>query len=175
MFLKRFTHIAVLPSIPLVFSADSVRANSFGVNIYGLSYHVNDRRGEKLFTTEGRFNEFNNGFGLRASFGTDSAVTTLLVEGGAFDDTFQNLAKYLSVGFQVRVIRQLRAGINAAVYTTQSINYGNPFFAPVPIVSYTVSVVTLNFVYLPKYEPRNPWHTIGAYATIHLFRGEPSK
>lgn len=168
----RVVFVAAVLSVACV---DLSQANSFGVNVYGLSYHVNNRRGAEPFTTDGRFNEVNQGFGFRASFGTDSAATTLFVEGGAFDDTFQNLAKYLSVGFQVRLIYQLRAGINAAVYTTQSIKDGDPFFAPVPIVSYTVSMVTFNFVYFPKYEPRNPWHTIGAYATIHLFKGEPSR
>ncbi len=169
------TSIAFLSSILILSSVETSHANSFGVNIYGLSYHANNRRGEKLFTTDGRFNEFNQGFGFRGSFGTDSAATTLFVEGGAFEDTFNNQAKYLSVGFQVRLVDQLRAGINAAVYTTQSIQDGNPFFAPIPILSYTVSVVTLNFVYLPKYQRRNPWHTIGAYATLHLFKGQPSK
>ena len=144
-------------------------ANSFGVNLYGLSYHMNNRRGAGWLEPGTHFNEFNKGIGLRATFGTDSAATTLFVEGGTFRDSFRNQAKYLSLGFQVRLIYQLRMGINAAVYTTRSIHAGNPIFAPIPIMSYSVSIVTLNAVYLPKYKSYNPWNTLGAYLTIRLF------
>lgn len=175
MLSRSLVRSSAIAAIILSTMAQTSSANSLGINIYGLSYHVNNRRGEKLFTTEGRFNEVNTGVGARASFGTDSAATTLFVEGGFFSDTFEKQAKYLSVGFQVRLIYQLRVGINAAVYTTESIRDGNPFFAPVPILSYTFEPVTLNFVYLPKYEGHNPWHTIGAYATINFIKGEPTR
>jgi len=150
-------------SIPILIGSD-VYANSLGINLYGVSYHFLNHN-----QSRDRLNEFNPGLGLRASFGTDS-TNIFFIEGGSFKDTFNNQAKYLSIGYLIRVWKQLRVGLNAAVYTTRSINSGEAFFAPIPLASYTSGPLTLNVTYLPKYRGVNPYTILGAYATIRLFQ-----
>jgi len=109
-------------SIPILIGSD-VYANSLGINLYGVSYHFLNHN-----QSRDRLNEFNPGLGLRASFGTDS-TNIFFIEGGSFKDTFNNQAKYLSIGYLIRVWKQLRVGLNAAVYTTRSINRGEAFLS----------------------------------------------
>ena len=145
------------------------QANELGVNLYGLSYHLlNDGQSREYL------NEFNAGIGLRATFGRRT-TSQLFFEGGSYKDTFENQAKYLSVGVLLKMIAQLRVGINAAVYSSESIQNGNAFFAPVPIAAYTLGPVTFNGVYLPKYGGINAYNTLGFYATVRIFEGTAAK
>ena len=146
-----------------------VQANEFGVNLYGISYHI-----LKESQSRDPFNEFNTGIGFRATFGGKKS-SRLFFEGGRFKDTLENTAKYMSIGFLLKIIHQFRVGVNGAVYTSNSIRGGEAFFAPIPIVTYSLGRVTVNGVYLPKYRGTNPYHTLGFYLTIRLFEGKPAK
>jgi len=164
--------VSILSFVAIIFffgSTEQVEADSIALNLYGVSYHL-DHRDEPTSGTDGsnKLNEFNEGVGLRLSLGNDSSDVFFL-EGGSFQDSFENEAMYLSLGYQWRVIMQLRIGINAAIYATDSIRKGSPFFAAIPLVSYTIGFLTVNGLYLPKYRDINPYHTIGAYLTIRLF------
>ena len=160
--------MAVVAFCLIICVSTSAFANSFGINLYGMSYHFLEAQQSRDF-----LNEFNSGFGARASFGSKNG-NTFLIEAGTFKDTFKNKAKYIAVGYKLRFVAQLRAGVIGAMYTTQSIRHGGSL-ALVPILSYTVWRVSLNGVYLPRYEDVNPYHILGAYLTIHLFAGEPTK
>lgn len=144
-------------------------ANEFGVNLYGFSYHI-----LKEYQSRDRLNEVNTGIGFRATFGGKNS-SRLFFEGGRFKDTFENTAKYMSIGFLLKIIYQLRVGVNGAMYTTESVRGGDAFFIPIPIASYTLWRLTVNGVYLPKYQRTNPFHTLGFYLTIRLFEGKPAK
>lgn len=135
---------------------------SVGVNLYGASKHFLTEKQKRL-----KINEYNPGFGLRFTFGGQRS-SQIFIEGGSFEDSFDAQARYLSVGFQLRLIDQLRAGFNVGMYSSASTNDGKTFFAPVPMVSYSLWRVTANFVYLPPYEGHNPFKTLGMYATIRL-------
>ena len=126
--------VLLIISIPILIGSD-LSANSVGVNLYGFSYHI-----LKENQLRDRLNEFNPGIGLRASFGTAS-TNTLFIEGGSYKDTFENQARYLSVGYLIRLWKQLRIGINAAVYKTESTRRGSAFFAPVPMASCTAGLL----------------------------------
>ena len=152
-------------SIPILI-ADDVSANSLGINLYGISYHFLNHT-----QSRDRLNELNPGLGLRASFWTDS-TNILFLEGGAFKDTFENKAKYISLGYLIRFWNQLRIGLNAAIYCTKSTNRGRAFFAPIPLASYTTGPLTMNVTFLPKYRGVNPYNIIGVYATIRLYQGK---
>ncbi len=141
-------------------------ANSFGINLYGMSYHFL-RAGQ----SRDRLNEFNKGIGARASFGTRKS-STFLIEGGTFKDTFRNQAKYLGIGVMLKTVSQLRIGIIGAMYTTKSLGRGGTL-AAIPAASYTVWRVTLNGAYLPKYKGINPYHILGLYLTFHVSEGQP--
>ncbi len=158
--------VAFLGLIPAV---STVQANTLGINLYGISYHILD-----INQHRDNLNEFNPGFGVRASFGGSSSGTFFL-EGGFFKDTFRNRATYLSTGYMFRTWRQFRLGLNAGIYKTNSINGGSGIVAIVPMASYTVKFVTLNVAYLPRYEGINAYHTFTAYMTVHLIHGNPPK
>lgn len=144
-------------------------ANEFGVNFYGLSYHIiTDKR------SRDRLNEFNPGIGFRATFGRQNS-SNLFLEGGQFRDTFDNSAKYISIGLLLRIVHHFKVGVNASVYSTKSIRGGDTFFAPVPIATYTLGPITANGIFLPKYSDINPYHTLGFYLTIRLIKGSPTK
>ncbi|MCX6835770.1 MAG: hypothetical protein NTW07_11695 [candidate division Zixibacteria bacterium] len=164
-----FSTLRLVTIIFFFASSEQVEADSFALNLYGVSYHL-DHRDEPTSGMGGsnKLNEFNEGVGLRLSLGNDSS-DVLFLEGGSFQDSFENEAGYLSLGYQWRVIMQLRIGINAAIYATDSIREGDPFFAAIPLISYTIGFLTVNGLYLPKYRDINPYHTIGAYLTIRLF------
>ena len=164
----------LLAAFMLLLMGSVARADSFGLNIYGLSYHINDRDSVGWLRSGGELNEVNLGIGLRASFGSLDSHTHLFVEGGSYKDSFKNQAKYISLGFQYRVVGQLRLGINAAVYTSRSISKGNPIFAPIPIASFTRSNFTFNLIYIPKFRDYTFWHTLGASLTIDFFHRSKS-
>lgn len=145
-----------------------VQANEFGVNLYGYSYYFlkEDQSLDYL-------NEFNAGLGFRATSGGRKS-SQIFLEGGTFEDGIKNQAKYLSLGFLLRVFHQLRIGINAAAYSTETINRGDVIFAPLPIITYSLGPITANGVYLPKFRDLNPFHTLGFYLTIRMFEGKPA-
>lgn len=146
-----------------------VKANEFGLNLYGYSYYFlkEDQSLDYL-------NEFNSGLGFRATFGGRKS-SQLFLEAGTFEDGIENQAKYLSLGFLLRVFHQLRIGINAAAYSTETINRGDVIFAPLPIITYSFGPITANGIYLPKFRELNPFHTLGFYLTIRLFERKPAK
>lgn len=146
-----------------------VLANEFGVNIYGLSYHLIGNRESYDF-----LNEVNTGLGFRATFG-DRNTNKVIIEGGRFRDSMNFAARYLSVGYLVRIVPGFSMGLNTALYTSRTIINGGIILAPIPIVSYTVGAVTLNGIFLPKYENKNPMNTLGFYLTIRLFSYTPKE
>jgi len=167
-----FSFLRFVTIIFFVSSSEQVKADSFALNLYGVSYHL-DHRVEAAPGASGSYklNEFNEGVGLRLSLGNDSS-DVLFLECGSYQDSFENEAMYLSLGSQWRVVRQLRVGAMGAIYATASIRDGDPFLAAVPVVSYTAGFLTINGLYLPPYSDVNPYHTIGAYLTIRLFEWE---
>lgn len=158
----RFRQTLLIIVLLTIFCTNISYAESFGINIYGLSYHT----GDNVYNRD-RFNEVNNGFGLRADFGNKNG-NAIFMEGGKYNDSFNNEAKYISIGYQIRIWDQLRLGINAAFYNSKSLNSGKTIFAPIPILSYRVWRITANTVYLPKYERYNPFHVFGAYLTFNI-------
>ncbi len=143
-------------------------ANELGVNVYGLSRHF-----PKYSSATDSLNEVNPGLGLRVSF-VRASRSHGFVEAGFFEDSMENRAKYFSFGFMFRVVHQFRVGVNAAVYSTETINWGDPFLLPLPIASYSVGPVTANAVYMPKVQGLS-YHILGFYATIRIFDGATLK
>ncbi len=139
------------------------RANSVGINIYGLSRHF-----DLGYRSRDRINEVHPGYGLRAT-AVSCAGHSLFIEGGTFKDTFENKAKYIAIGYKFRLWNQLRLGLMAGPYNTESINRGSTVLAVIPTLTFRVWRVTLNGVYLPRYEGINPYKIIAGYLTIHLF------
>ena len=112
--------LLIILVLVLVFCEIS-HADSFGINIYGLSYHTGNNIRNRI-----KLNEVNNGIGFRADFGSLKG-NSFFIEGGKYNDSFNNDAKYISIAYQFRIWHQLRVGINTALYNTKSVNYGKSF------------------------------------------------
>ena len=143
--------------------ACDVSANSVGINIYGLSRHF-----DLGYTSRDRINEVHPGYGLRVT-NVSCRGHIFFAEGGIFKDTFENKAKYIALGYKLRLWNQLRLGLMVGPYNTESINRGSTIMAGIPTMTFRVWRVTLNGVYLPKYEGINPYKIIAGYLTIHVF------
>lgn len=148
----------------LVLAPARSEAVELGINIYGASYHP-----DRTDILGHPFNEYNPGLGLSLIVG-DHAKTIAFVEGGMFIDSFEQEAKYISFGYQYKVLRFLRLGLNTGLYQTRSVNYGNPIIAPVPMVSLHLDFTTFNFIYFPSFAGINWYDSIGAYATFRIFK-----
>lgn len=153
----------------IISSVSNISANEFGVNLYGFSYHILNE-----YQSRDRLNEFNLGIGARATFGRPN-TSNVFIEVGSFKDTFENQAKYMSIGFLLKIIDKFKVGLNASAYSTESTRGGEVFFAPIPIATYTIGPVTANGVFLPKYGRTNPYNTIGFYLTVRMFKGSSRK
>lgn len=141
-------------------------AVELGINVYGLSYHP-----DRTDILGHPFNEYNPGLGLNLVV-ADHPKTIAFVEGGLFIDSFEQEAKYISFGYQYKITRFLRLGINTGLYQTRSVNYGNAIIAPVPMASLHLGITTFNFIYFPSFGGINWYDSIGAYATFHIFKTE---
>lgn len=139
-------------------------AAELGFNLYGVSYHL-DRR-----DWFGRpFNELNPGLGLNLIV-HQSRRSIWFVEGGSFEDSFRQHARYLSVGYRYRLRSFLSVGMHLGYYHSRSVNYNRPVLAPVPMLSLRYRPVSLNVVYVPSYWGLNWFPAWGAYLTIHVLR-----
>ncbi|MDF1545152.1 MAG: hypothetical protein P1R58_08630 [bacterium] len=162
--MKRPTSYTILSFLPFFCAERPVAAtSSAGVNLYGISHHV-----DKGLWFGNELNEYHPGFGLNFEFG-GSRSNHWLVEGGTFKDSERRRARYVGAGFKLRLFWQVRIGMIAALYSSETLPNSNAVFAPVPILSVNLPIVTLNGVYLPKYEGINPYHIFGGYITIRFW------
>jgi len=139
---------------------------SLGVNIYGVSYHfLEDNLSRELL------NEVNPGLGIRGTWSSAHNNWTVL-EAGLYEDTFENTAKYVTVGYHLRLLEGFRMGFNFGLYSSESIRNDEIIIIGVPAVSYQLSFCTVNVVYLPKFRNINPFNTLGTYLTVPLVTGK---
>jgi len=148
-----------------VLNLHSKQKNELGFNIYGLSYHF-DRK-----SIEGEsFNEFNPGIGINYVYKLSNR-NALFFESGFYNDSFQNIAKYFSIGYKFDLIKdRLLIGIPLTLYNSASIDERKWIFAPLPILSVRYKMLVINSVYLPAYDDVNIYPALGLYLTIYNHR-----
>lgn len=132
----------------------------FGINVYGLSYHLNREHAEEI----GIDNEVNPGLGLRYRVAGQSVDWFL--DGGAYHDGGRNTAVYAGIGGYWKPTERLRLGGAIAFFHSNTYNDGEPFIAPVPLAGYEWRAVSLNFFYSPKISGINEVNTIGFWVTL---------
>ena len=131
-----------------------------GVNVYGLSYHVEREEAHE----SGDDNEFNPGLGLR--WRTPGERFDWFLDGGVYRDSGRNTAVYGGIGTFWKPTERLRLGAALVGFHSDTYNEGDAFIAPLPIAGYEWRRVTLNVVYFPKIERYNEVNTFGFWLTF---------
>lgn len=139
----------------------SGRAGEFGVNVYGLSYHLDRARARELRVD----NEVNTGLGVRYRL-LQSERFDWVFDADAYHDSGRNTALVAGAGAFWKLTPGLRLGAALALFDSDTYNRGRTFIAPLPVAAYELGPLTLNFVYLPKFRDVNPVSTLGFWVTI---------
>lgn len=139
------------------------QAGEFGVNVYGLSYHLDRARAHELRVD----NELNIGLGVRYRMPRSERFDWIF-DAGAYRDSGRKTALVAGAGALWKPTERLRLGAALALFDSDTYNRGRTFIAPLPVAAYELGPLTLNFVYLPKFRDVNPVSTLGFWATIWL-------
>jgi hypothetical protein len=114
-------------------------------------------------------NEFNPGLGLKYSV-DDGTRGVGFVEAGFYRDSGSNTAKLAGVGYQFKLGERWRLGGALVALHSETYNHGDPFIAPLPILSYDMGVLALNAIYVPAYRAFNEFAVFGFYFSVPLGR-----
>lgn len=136
-------------------------AAEFGVNVYGLSYHLDRARAHELRLD----NELNRGIGVRYRV-RHSERLDWIFDAGSYYDSGRNTAVVAGAGALWKSWERLRFGAALVVFDTPSLNRGRTFLAPLPLATYDLGSATFNFVYLPKFRELNPVPAFGFWITF---------
>lgn len=135
------------------------------LNIYGLSHHW-DRSEAKRLGTE---HEVNPGLGLRYGLEPNSWCGTPFAEGGIYRDSGANTSVYAGLGCKgLKLADHLRLGLGISLMQSDTYNNGKAFIAPVPILTWQVEKVTLNFIQYPSIKSLGVINTTGLYFSVPL-------
>lgn len=132
-----------------------------GVNLYGLSYHLERDRAKEL----GYDNEINPGIGLRYRFPGGQDLDWF-GDGGAYRDSGRSTAVYAGGGILWKLTENLRLGGALTFFYSDSYNHGDPFIAPIPLLVYDWRAVSFNIAYFPKISGFNDLNTLGFWLTL---------
>lgn len=147
----------VFALVVAVLSASCFAQNGeLGINVYGLSYHFEDKPGFD--------NEVNPGLGLRYRY--PRRDFDWILDGGVYRDSGRNTAVYAGGGAFWKPTQRLRLGGALAFFYSDTYNDGDPFIAPVPLAAYEWRAVSLNLVYFPKISGVNDINTLGFWLTF---------
>jgi hypothetical protein len=152
-----------LAALLLLLPASAKAQQTLGVNLYGLSYHLDRERAREI----GVDNEINPGLGVRYRV-PHSERLQWIFDAGAYRDSGRNTALLAGAGALWRVSPGWRLGGALVVLDSDTYNEGKTFVAPVPLAAYEFRSAALNFVYLPKVSDLNEVATLGFWATIWL-------
>jgi hypothetical protein len=163
----RITHHRRRPEIYLLFLlllllfAKPAAANPWGLDIFGLSYHI-DR-----FDSEGRaMNDFNPGIGAHYDL-RETKHSLIMLDSGIYYSSGRSLAEFGAIGWQ-RKWRILRFGPALSVFHSASYNKGHLFAAPLFLFSVRVSPLTFTVLPIPRYKHKNRNAAIGFFTTWNL-------
>ncbi len=159
--------LVVLPFIfPLVFlGIPGAGANELSLNLYGLSHHWERGEAKRIGTDH----EFNPGLGLRYGLEPSRICRTPFVEAAAYRDSGAATAVYAALGCKGwQLGDNLYLGGALAAFHSDTYNRGAPFIAPIPLLTWQLKGVALNFTHFPKVKGFNDINTTGLYLSLPL-------
>jgi hypothetical protein len=133
-----------------------------GLNIYGLSYHLNGDKAREL----GIDNQVNPGLGVRLR--AQRERWDWIADAGVYHDSGRHTATIAGGGALWHATARLRLGAAAVVFHSDTYNHGRAFLTPLPLAAYELGPVTLNAFFTPKLGDVNDINTFGFWATIWL-------
>ena len=140
-------------------------ADPLELNLYGFSHHWNRAEAQSLNTTH----EFNPGLGLRYALEPSKWCGTPFTEGGIYRDSGANTSYYAALGCKgLQLSDHIRLGLGVAVMQSDTYNHGNPFVAPVPLLTWQISDVTVNFIQYLRVKSLGIINTTGVYFSVPL-------
>lgn len=151
----------------LILAADATAAWAFdysrlGLNLYGLSYHL-DRRDQ----SGQRFNEFNPGGGVSFVF-HEHGKSHYSVEGGIFVDSYRKRATYFVLGYEYDLFKPVGIGMVFGVYDSRAVSLDGPIVAAAPFAAIHYRRLCLRVVHLPEFPGINPYPSFASYLIIAL-------
>ena len=145
-----------------VTATNNCSAAELGLNLYGLSYHI-DRRDVNGY----RFNERNPGVGVQFVF-AQVRSSQYYVEAAILEDSYKRTAKYATFGYAYRIVGGLSIGALCGIYDSRSVSESAALVAA-PLISYRYHELKLHLVHLPEFPGINPYPSFALYATIYLW------
>lgn len=150
-----------IPAVILLSSTLSARPH-LGINLYGLSYHL-DRRDQEGSS----FNEINLGIGAHLSM-LEKNRSRYYVEGAILLDSYRRRATYFCVGYQYRIVAGLNCGVLMGLYDSRSVDPDGAVVAAAPLLAYSFGSVVVQVVHLPAFAGINPYPSFASYLTIFI-------
>lgn len=149
----------------LLLAALPAQAETWALDLYGLSYHWE----REVARAHGWDNKFNPGVGLRYQGGALGPGSWFL-DGGVYHDSGRNTAVYAGAGWQLPLDRAGRWQLGAALvaFHSDTYNRGDPFLAPLPLLSRRLERLTLNLTHFPKVDDFNEVNTTACFITLPL-------
>jgi hypothetical protein len=132
-----------------------------GVNVYGLSYHLERSRAKELGLT----NEVNPGLGLRYRAPLNERFDWF-ADAGLLRDSARHTALIAGPGVFYKAGENLRLGGAAALFHSKTYNGGGAFIAPVPLAAYEWRAASVSLAYFPRISGRNEVNTLGLWLTL---------
>ncbi|HYP67365.1 MAG TPA: hypothetical protein VEP67_03825 [Thiobacillaceae bacterium] len=135
------------------------------LNIYGLSHHWDRAEAQRLHTEH----ETNPGLGLRYELAPHEWCAAPFAEGGIYSDSGANTTYYAALGCKgLKLTDSIRLGAGIALMQSETYNHGRAFVAPVPLLTWQISKVTLNFIQYPRIDSLGIINTTGLYISVPL-------
>jgi hypothetical protein len=138
-----------------------VLAGEWGVDLYGLSYHVEQSRAKERHVDS----QVNPGLGLRYRM-PHSERLDWVFDGGAYRDSGRNTAIFAGAAAAWHATDRLRLGAALVGFHSKTYNAGKTTVAPLPVAAYEFRYVTLNVAYFPRVGRFNDINTFGFWITI---------
>jgi hypothetical protein len=135
------------------------------LHVFGLSYHP-DRAGTRLKHLD---NELNVGLGLGYKLYEDN-LGVAVSETGFYKDSGRHWAKFAGVGYQFKITDRWKLGADLLAIQSPTYNFGDAFVAPIPRLTYDLSRVKINLIYVPRYKDVNYFAVYALYFTIPIWK-----
>jgi hypothetical protein len=89
---------------------------------------------------------------------------------GFYKDSGSHVAKLAGLGYQYKLGKRWRLGGALVALHSETYNQGNPFLAPMPILTYDFGPMAVNAIYVPAYRDYNEFAVFGFYFSVPLGR-----
>lgn len=140
-------------------------ADPLELNIYGLSHHWDRAEAHRLGTDK----EVNPGLGLRYALAPHKLCETPFVESGIYRDSGAHTSYYAALGCKgLKLTDNIRLGLGISLMQSDTYNQGRAFVAPIPILTWRIAPVTLNFIQYPEVKSLGIINTTGLYISVPL-------